>query len=188
MKCNKSDHLIMKYMDGILTIEEARQLNHHINECDDCREEFFTYQRMIEALQDGQVYEAPENFEVQVMNSIKDIELDYEIKETISVETVKAMVWGLFSLIFGLGILLVLYKQPIIEYLLANPYVGDWASAMIPTVDILSVYISDTKKELQSILVNSEYILTTLRLILIPILAVIGAVHYYIYRKEKVEI
>ena len=58
------------------------------------------------------------------------------------------MVWGLFSLIFGIGVLLVLYRYPIIEYLVENPYLGDWASSMVPTVDILSTYISDIKEKL----------------------------------------
>ena len=40
MNCNKVDHLIMKYMDGILTMEEAKHLNQHITKCDTCREEF----------------------------------------------------------------------------------------------------------------------------------------------------
>ncbi|NLJ87997.1 MAG: hypothetical protein GX327_04345 [Epulopiscium sp.] len=188
MNCNKVDHLIMKYMDGILTMEEAKHLNQHITKCDTCREEFFTYQKMIDVLQDGQLVEAPKDFEATVMNRIKDIEIDYEVKEKISIDTISAMVWGLFSLIFGIGVLLVLYRYPIIEYLVENPYLGDWASSMVPTVDILSTYISDIKEEIISILSTSKYVFSSLRLILIPVLSILGAIKYYIYRKAKVEI
>jgi hypothetical protein len=188
MKCSKADQLMMKYMDGILSMEEAKQLNLHLTECDACKEEFFAYQKMIDVLQDGQFYKAPDDFESTVMNRIKDIEVEYEIKKTVPIETISAIVWGFFSLIFGIGVLLVLYRQPVLEYLVQNPYLGEWANSMIPAMDILSAYINDFKTEMTNILGTIKYIFEVLRLILIPIVAVLGVVKYYIYRKEKVEI
>ena len=94
---------------------------------------------------------------------------------------------GLVFLIFGIGVLLVLYRYPIIEYLVENPYLVI-ASSMVPTVNILSTYISDIKEEIISILSTSKYVFSSLRLILIPVLSILGAIKYYIYRKAKVEI
>lgn len=187
MDCNQADKLIMKYMDGVLSIEEANKLNLHIAECDSCREGFFAYQMMMEELQDN-ILEAPDGFETKVMERIKDIDLDYKIKETMPIENITAMIWGTFSLLFGIGVLLFIYRQPVLEYLLQNPYTGDWAQAMVPTVDILSAYINDVKNKFEDILSNGNQIITSLRMVLVPALAVLGSIQYYIYRKKKVEI
>ncbi|NLM13667.1 MAG: hypothetical protein GX209_07970 [Epulopiscium sp.] len=188
MECNHADKLIMKYMDGILSMEEAQKLNFHITECESCRESFFTYQMVMDELRDEAVYEAPDGFEAAVMAKIKDIEVDYKLKEPMSMENITAMLWGMFSLLFGIGVLLCIYSQPILDYLLGNPYTMDWAQAMIPTVEVLAVYVNDIKTRLQELVSSGSQILTSLKMIAIPVLVVLASIKYYIYRKQKVEL
>lgn len=188
MNCNQVDHLIMKYMDGILAMEEAHKLNLHITECDACREEFFTYQTMIEELQDFTVVEAPKEFEAQVMEKINMIEMEYIQKQAVSMENITAMVWGAFSLLFGIGVLLFIYRQSVLEYLIQSPYMGDWIQIMIPAVNMLSSYLNDIRKEVEDILYNGKEIIIYLKITLSSILGVLGVVKYYIYRKKKVEV
>ncbi|NLK97601.1 anti-sigma factor family protein [Defluviitalea saccharophila] len=188
MECNHADKLIMKYMDGILSMEEAQKLNLHITQCESCKESFFMYQMVMDELRDEAVSEAPDGFEAAVMAKIKDIEVDYKLKEPMPIDNLTAMLWGTFSLLFGIGVLLYIYNQPVLEFLLGNPYTKDWAQAMIPTVDVLSVYVSDIKSKLQELVSNGSQLFTSLKMIAIPVLAVLASIKYYIYRKQKVEI
>lgn len=188
MKCNHADQLLMKYMDGILTMDEAKKLNYHITECVSCREEFFTYQIMMEELQEGKMVEAPEQFEFEVMDKIKGIDFDYKVKEIGSIENITAMLWGVFSLVFGIGVLLFIYRQPVLEYLLQSPYMGDWVKAVLPAVDLLSSQINDIRTEIEEFLSNGRQIITLLKVITISVLTMLASIQYYIYRKKKVEI
>ncbi|NLK21861.1 MAG: zf-HC2 domain-containing protein [Epulopiscium sp.] len=188
MNCNKVDHLIMKYMDGTLTKGEAKDLNSHIVGCSSCKEEFFIYQRVIEGMENDKAIEAPVDFEVGVMEKIKNIEIDYRPKKTTSLETIKAMVWGIFSLMFGIGVLLFIYRESFLEYMLQNPYIGHWAKVIVPTAYVLSSYIDQIKNEIGDILIYSKPLISSLRVVVISILTVLLGIQYYIYRRKKVEL
>ncbi|HHW66418.1 MAG: hypothetical protein PWP07_1932 [Epulopiscium sp.] len=188
MECNHADKLMMKYMDGILTMEEAQKLNFHITECESCRESFFTYQMVMDELRDESAMKAPDGFESEVMAKIKDIEIDYKLKEPMPIENISAMLWGVFSLLFGIGVLLCIYNQPVLKFLLENPYTKDWAQAMIPTMDLLNEYINDIKTKLQEFVSDGGQIFTVVKMIAVPVLTVLASIKYYIYRKKKVEI
>ena len=72
LDCKKAENLIMKYMDGELSPEDAQLLNDHIKCCEKCREEFFVFDAMMQnaAEVSKEVIRAPEGFEKAVMSKI----------------------------------------------------------------------------------------------------------------------
>ncbi len=71
MKCYNTEKYIMKYMDGEMTKQEAEELNQHIQECQKCKEDFLFYDDLLQLFEEMPLYEAPADFEKNVMLQIQ---------------------------------------------------------------------------------------------------------------------
>ena len=131
MKCSEAEELMMKYMDNELSESDAKRLNSHILECVECKESFFIYGSLISDLKILSDYEAPLGFEAEVLAKISTISIDNNGRCTIK-SRVNGVIWGTFSVLFGTGTMLVMYREPIMKSLLGNPYIGDTVSKLIP--------------------------------------------------------
>lgn len=70
MECSKVSELIMKDIDGNITIDEKNTLKQHINDCVLCREEYFNLKESMELFNDIEEKVAPDEIENIVMNKI----------------------------------------------------------------------------------------------------------------------
>lgn len=58
---------MMKYMDSIITEQEATELRSHIEECEICKEDFIMYNHILEEFSNiDNIIEAPDDFELQI--------------------------------------------------------------------------------------------------------------------------
>lgn len=187
MKCRQADELMMEYLDGVLTEEKAQQLNQHLKSCDSCVETFYAYEQIKEELNDMVMIEAPHEFTQEVMAAVALIEPQYEVQIN-PIENITGIVWGMFSICFGVGILLFMYQQEILTALLGHPLTSSWVGQFIPAFDLLGEYLQQLQSNLAGIKEFLQQIVENGKNLLIASLVLLGIVQYKIYRKEKVEI
>ena len=65
------------------------------------------------------------------------------------------VIWGTFSVLFGTGTMLVMYREPIMKSLLGNPYIGDTVSKLIP----ISMNITEQGNIIKNTTITNPYIL-----------------------------
>lgn len=188
MKCRQADELMMNYLDGILSKDKAYQLNQHLQQCDACVETFYAYEQIKKELHQMNIVEAPIGFTEQVMGRIEEIKPQYDLQKEMPMENITGIVWGIFSILFGVGVLLVIYQQEILSFLLSYPYTSSWIGQFIPTFDLLTQYLQQLQKNMSGIIVSIRQIVENGKTLLALILVALGMVQYRIYRKEKVEV
>ena len=117
MDCNKANKLMMDYMDFNISEEDNFLLEKHLEECEECRESFELYTQILDEFSlDADIIEAPEDFEINIMEKIEHIEPDY-IKEKSKKNMVTYVFLGMTSLMFSLFLIVSLNK----DVFLANP-------------------------------------------------------------------
>lgn len=129
MNCDKSNLYMMKYIDGDITEEEAKRLNEHILCCEKCKKDFEIYDNILKDFAFIPEFEAPEGFENEVMQKISalnGIEI-YTFKNKIM-----SIIWGLFTIIFGSGAMLLFYRESIIKSLSQTQYFAEKISNFLP--------------------------------------------------------
>ena len=183
---------MMKYMDGILSIQQAKELNTHLQMCEICKEEFYAYEMITQEFEVTGMLQAPIDFEAVVMEKIKDIEPDYLVKaskekQVAAMDNLLGMVWGVFSFLFGIGMLLFMYRDSILDYLINNSYVGKWVQSFVPTVSVLSEYIGQIQQTATSLITPVQELISSSKMALATILVVLGVIQYVLYHREKVE-
>ena len=107
MDCNKAGRLMMAYMDKNIEEKDKTNLNHHIDKCDACREEFAIYQEMSQDLESDTVLKVekiptmhPPNFESAIMDKIS--------KLSERAETRFKLIFGAYTAIFSFIVVIVL--------------------------------------------------------------------------------
>lgn len=70
MDCKRASDLMMKYFDQAINNIEKEELSFHINACSTCRLEFQWMKQALEGVQELEDFEAPENFEVEILEQL----------------------------------------------------------------------------------------------------------------------
>ncbi|MDR5659502.1 DUF4349 domain-containing protein [Serpentinicella sp. ANB-PHB4] len=70
MTCEKVLELISDYMDGMLSKEEKKVFEKHVNECDECSIYFQNYKLMIDSLNEIEEVDVPEGFNEQLHDKL----------------------------------------------------------------------------------------------------------------------
>lgn len=188
MDCKKANDLMMKFMDSELNEDDAFLLKEHVNNCHSCKEDFIIYNQILEEFSDlNNVISAPDDFEINVMSKINDLGNIYSNAE-IRKDNVFCILWGLFSVFAGLGTMLVLYKESIINFLSGTPNM----SKLIQYLEPVEVFADNFKYSFIQ-LVNSVMSVATeyavnLKYVSLIIFILLIAAQYFIYKKDKVEI
>ena len=76
MKCSEAEQLMMKYIDSELSEKDAKELNSHLLVCNECKESFYIYDSLMGDLKLLPDFEAPADFEYNVMAQIKKLSDD----------------------------------------------------------------------------------------------------------------
>ncbi len=96
MDCKTSSTLIMNYVDKTIKENEWANLQEHMNNCNQCQEEFKIFTEMLDLFEDVPMYEPSKTFEDKVMASIDK-----------SLYTEKVNKWlGVNAIILSIGIYL----------------------------------------------------------------------------------
>ena len=116
MRCNIVQEYMMKYFDKSINDIEEGQLKQHIKMCKKCADEFYSMQDMLTEIEaDTQEIEPPENFELQVMNRIKnETEMYGESEAEVSfIYNTVAIAFSLVFLVFLGGALFEAISSPL---------------------------------------------------------------------------
>jgi len=143
MVCEKSNELMMRYMDGLLDSFDEMNLTKHIETCETCREDFEIYKEMLEGfdLKNMEIVDAPEGFDDAVMAQIDDINIYFPEKvrnKGIVLDRVIFVVWGLMAATIAAGLTLFFFSGQIFGWLNEQGLYGI-ASALYP----ISNYVAD---------------------------------------------
>ena len=188
MDCNKANKLMMNYMDFDISEENNFLLEKHLEECEECRESFELYTQILDefSLDADNIIEAPQDFEISVMEKIEHIEPRY-IKEKTKKNMVVYVFLGMTSLVFSLFLIISLNK----DVLLANPekspilysYYKFFDNIFNMSLDTLN--ISSILQLIESIL---PYILEGLKYTSIITIICIVIAQFLLHRRESLKI
>lgn len=133
-ECRAADILFMKYLDHTLTKEDSEKLHDHIGSCKKCKADFTAYESF--AVLDNEIFEAPDGFVESVMAKLESVPM----KKTSSDSAVYTA-WAVFSVLFGIGLLLFLNKNSIISVLESIPSLAAYAEIIKPLSAITDNFV-----------------------------------------------
>ena len=130
MNCDKADLLMMKYMDGEISISEAKLLNSHLLVCEICKEAFIVYDLVLETLEGFDDVEAPESFQDAVM--VKIVGLPKLEKQHVysKKDRMKLVLAGSFVSMLSVGAILISYREALIENFINHPVLGEYTKEL----------------------------------------------------------
>lgn len=137
MRCAEADLLMMKYMDGEITSQEAEKLNEHILTCKKCEEAFFIYDGMVAEMSSMPQFDAPEGFENAVMAKISALPATQSIYSVR--DKAKILIAGTFAMLLSIGALLIAYRDTIIYNLAKSQRFGAYMQNLIPLVERIEI-------------------------------------------------
>ena len=136
MVCEKSNDLMMRYMDGLLDAFDEMNLNKHIETCEACREDFAVYKDMLEGFNFNtmEITEAPEGFADAVLAQLEGVNIYFPEKVRNKgkiFDNILFAVWGLLATTLAAGVLVYLFNEQIFAWL--DQYApGGVSSALYP--------------------------------------------------------
>lgn len=178
---------MMKYMDSIITEQEATELRSHIEECEICKEDFIMYNHILEEFSNiDNIIEAPDDFELQVMAKIDKLEPIYIDCETKS-ESLLCALWGSFSVFAGIGTILIINKEAITNFIMKNPNFSAYADMLIPVENYVEQFKVSLASIFTSLIESTSGYITSLKYVSLIAFILLMVAQYIIYKKDKVE-
>lgn len=188
MDCKTASVLMMRYMDSVITESEAKTLNSHIIGCSVCKEDFMLYEYMAGEFE-KQVeifFEPPADFEMRVMKSICVIKPDY--CRVYSQDTVVGFVFGAFSMFFGAGVIISMYKVEIMETFSKYPYIGEIMESAGRASDTAFAFMGELGTRASYFSEIALALIESAKYGILFIVAALIAVQLVFYSKSKVEV
>lgn len=188
MDCNKANKLMMDYMDLNISEEDNFLLEKHLEECKECRESFGLYTQILDefSLDADNIIEAPEDFEINIMEKIEHIEPRY-IKEKTKKNMVAYVFLGMTSLVFSLFLIVSLNQDVFLsnpeQYPIIYGYYKFFENIFNISIDTLN--ISSIWALLNTIL---PYIIEGLKYTSIITIACMAIAQFLLRRRESLKI
>lgn len=184
MDCDKTNALIMHYMDGNLAEKEAQLLNAHLSSCQRCKEDFELYDTILEGFGTIEVVEAPAGFEEAVICKLNALPNIHE-KAARYLENVSCWIWGSFSVLAGVGFLLFMNQEALMQYLHQNPQLAGLTALFEPISAFVTTFANQYYYQMQDILQSLSSYLAGGRYILLGIFIVLALAQFFTHRKDK---
>ena len=183
--CLKANDYMMKYMDGDITDNEAKRLKDHIDRCDDCREDFKLYDFILDELSvDTELSSPPEGFTAAVMVKVEAVPAPRKLINA-SFDSLLCGVWGVFSVVFGVGFLLVLNREQILDYFSGIPALSGYVAAIMPMSERISAFFSGLVASFGQFFVSAGAFLSSYRYWIFGIFAALVVCQYFVNRRSK---
>jgi len=182
MECEKANDLMMKYMDGILTESEADLLNKHIKTCNRCKEDFLAYDAIMDDFSEMTLSEPPEGFELRVMSIIKQLP-EAGLK---SVNRALYGVLGVFSVLLGIGIILDMNKEQLLNWMDQYPRLKPLLDIYAPISAAAGNISLEVTAALSQAMSYLQQVISGLYYVPLLLFGVLTAAQFVIYRRERV--
>ena len=130
MDCITAQNLMMKLMDGLLTVQDGHSLKQHVKECESCREYYLAYDELMEhAASPNMEWEAaPQGFTTQVVALAMPVQVNAEMLERRNLAILR-VVWGLGAISFGAALYFIFYPHQLELLLGLSPLAATIADA-----------------------------------------------------------
>ncbi len=184
MNCIKAENLIMDYIDNNLSSSEAEKLNEHLKNCENCREAFNIYEMMVDNFENLEFTSPPDDFEEKLMIKINAITPAYLNQKQISLDNIHSVIWGIFTIFFGFGIMLNMYRDSIITYLSQNEFIAEFYSVINPLANLVSDYINEIFVYVENITISMNGVLIYSKIICGILIAVLCFVQVWLKRSK----
>lgn len=188
MDCKKANELMMEFMDGTLSEENAALLGNHLKECKECEIDFEFYNQMIDEFSDmNNVIQAPDGFEESVMTKIDLIEPIY-FPRADKTDNILCTIWGSISVAVGTGAIFTLNKDAISAFLGSVPQLSRYAEMLEPIEIYAEQFKIGLNTAINTITASVSGYASSLRYVSLIAFVLLIAAQYFIYRKDKVEV
>lgn len=187
MACSKSDKLIMKYMDQTITKKEARLLHTHLSECNECMEDFKIYDEIMAGFAETPLETLADGFEDLVMEKISRCGVAYT-KRASAVDSFVTFMIGAVSVLFGLGFMLVVNREQIMNYLLTSEIFGAYARAISPMVNVVIEYTNSFITTVSNFAGGVGSFVSEYKYVVLTGFVVLLIAQYVLRKKDKVEV
>ncbi|MCL2704434.1 MAG: zf-HC2 domain-containing protein [Defluviitaleaceae bacterium] len=182
-ECVKAYDLMMKYMDGELDEQEALELRGHVGGCEACKADFEVYDFISEKLTATGLTNAPDGFTENVMKLVAALPSPKRIAAS-AFERIMVVTWGVFSILFGAGFLLVMNREAIIEYLSGVPVFSGFITALAPAAEQLGQTLGGVTDTISGILMTALGFVSDYRYVIFGAITVILASQLILLRRK----
>jgi hypothetical protein len=177
----------MKYMDQTITEKEALSLHEHLSECEECMEDFKIYDEIMTGFAESPLETLADGFEDLVMAKIDACGVTYE-KRSNAVESFVTFMVGAVSVLFGLGFMLVVNREQIMNYLMTSEIFGDYARAISPLVTVVIGYAQNLISVVSNFAAGAGGLISDYKYIVLAGFVGLLVTQYILRKKDKVEV
>lgn len=184
-ECLKASDMMMKYMDGELCEKEAVKLREHVALCPSCKADFELYDFICEKLTDnGGLTSAPEKFTESVMNLVAALPTPKK-QAASAFDRIMGVTLGLFSLLFGLGFLLVINRDQIIARLYSIPALQGYVQIVEPRAQWIGEAFAGLLESVQAGFMSAFGFISEHRFIIFGVFAVLVVGQVILFRSAR---
>lgn len=184
MDCNHAQKLMMKYMDGLLSSEEAEKLNAHIRICPNCRSEFFVYDSIMENAEmiAHEKITAPEGFEKAVIAKIQAEKApEYVFQPKDSLHKIFSLV---FIALFALSYVLFANRDAAIAFMYKNNILTGYLDKIVPSAGTGNFYIRHMSDIINTVAEKADSLLSSMGIFILLLIIFFGFVQAAIYMRK----
>lgn len=178
----------MEYMDFTISEENSFLLEKHLEQCEECRESFELYTQILDefSLDAENIIEAPEDFEIKVMEKIEYIEPKY-IKEKNKKNILTYSFLGMTSLAFSLFLMISLNKEVFLSNPEQTPILNSYYQFFnnIFNLSLNTLSFSSVIETFSNIL---PYVLEGLKYTSIVVIIGLALAQYLLHKRESLKI
>lgn len=179
MDCKKADQFMMKYMDDVIAEDEKLELDEHLKLCEDCREAFTIYGEMSDYFSTVELIEAPENFEMCVMEKISLLPKASE-QSAETTDNLIHIACGMAFVLFGICIIAVINNEAVLRYVSGGEVLLPLAVYLQGFIDTASSIVYDIFKSFNAFIAQAKYYM-------LAVLVFIIALQVFVYKNDKAE-
>jgi len=175
----------MSYMDGSLTARQQAELERHASSCAPCAEDFAVYRGIMADFSETALISAPEGFDEAVMEKIRALPAISRPREFF--DSVVFGIWGVFSVLMGLGVVLALNKDTLLAGMSQNPaYIN-----LMALINPISAYVSDAAGGVAKVWQNAVNAVSAyagpIKYAVVAAFVLLAAVQFFVHKNDKVE-
>ena len=184
MECSKANELMMKYMDGTLAEADAERLRRHVAQCEGCKADFLVYDEIVSEFSAMDETPAPEGFVDAVMAKVDALE-SASVKATVKTDSILLTVWGVFTVLFGLGFALALNREAVSEFLAAQPALAGYMDMLAPLGAQVGDFVSSIAMASEALFSQASAFLADTKYIVLGIAACLALAQVVLARRER---
>lgn len=175
-------------MDSNISEKEALILKEHVGKCSVCYEDFLTYDEILDEFSSlDNILTAPVDFEDKIMAKIYALGDIYFPKES-KYDGFMYAVWGGVSVLCGLGMLLILNKDVIINYFNSSPALNGYVKYFAPVENYVIQFKSNVEAIFNAVTSSVGAYTENLKFASFVAFIVLVMAQIFIYKRDKVEV